>query len=127
MEPTKKQSDSSEAGPTGVVQVQFTIEDPGRGDAIIGSLLSERLAACGQRLGPVISRYWWRGAVERSDEWLVVLKTRDDLAGRAVASVMAHHPYETPEVVVIPVVGGAPDYLAWVVAETAEPSDCESS
>ncbi len=102
----------------GHVQVQFALDDPERADAIVEELLAGRLVACGQRLGPVVSRYRWRGATERAEEWLVLVKTRAELADRVVSAVVAAHPYETPEVLVLGVAGGAPGYLAWIDAET---------
>ena len=60
----------------GHVQIQFAIDDPERADAIVESLLARHLVACGQRIGPVTSRYWWNGSLEQSEEWLVLLKTR---------------------------------------------------
>jgi periplasmic divalent cation tolerance protein len=104
----------------GHVQVQFAIDDPERADAIVGSLLDRRLVACGQRLGPVRSRYWWEGSLEQNDEWLVLLKTRSEVASAVVDAVVADHPYETPEVVVVAIDGGHPGYLGWIDAVTAD-------
>jgi periplasmic divalent cation tolerance protein len=100
------------------VQIQFTIDDPVRADGIIDQLLAARLAACGQRLGPVISRYWWEGALERAEEWLVLVKTRGDLAAAAMDAVVAAHPYDTPEVVVLDLAAGSPSYLSWIDSVT---------
>lgn len=105
------------------VQVQFAIDDPERADAIVETLLAGRLIACGQRTGPVHSRYWWEGKREEADEWLVLMKTRADLAPAVVAAVIEHHPYETPEVVTLDVIGGAADYLAWIDEVTAAPAE----
>ena len=100
------------------VQVQFAIDDPDRADAIVGMLLDARLVACGQRLGPIVSTYRWRGALERADEWLVLLKTRADLADRVVDAVVGAHPYDTPEVATLGISGGSPGYLAWIAEST---------
>jgi periplasmic divalent cation tolerance protein len=104
------------------VQIQFTIDGRDSADGIIDALLAERLVACGQTVGPVVSRYWWQGAVQESEEWLVLLKTRADLSVPVVDAVLARHPYETPEVVVLPVIGGAPGYLRWIEEVTVQPS-----
>lgn len=96
------------------VQIQFTIDDPGRADGIIGRLLEDRLVACGQRLGPVVSRYWWEGSLHESEEWMVFLKTRSELAPTVIDAIVARHPYDTPEVVVVPIVDGARGYLGWI-------------
>ncbi len=103
------------------VQVQFTIDDPERADAIVEALLADHLIACGQRTGPIRSRYRWKDRMEQADEWLVLLKTRADLAPAVVAAVTHRHPYETPEVVTLELVGGAADYLAWI-DEVTEPA-----
>jgi periplasmic divalent cation tolerance protein len=102
------------------VQVQFTIDDPVVADDIVDALLTGRLVACGQRSGPLVSRYWWEGALQRSEEWLVVLKTRAELGTVVVETVCAHHPYEVPEVVVVAITDGNPDYLAWIDEVTTD-------
>lgn len=95
-------------------EIRFTIDDPGRADQITGLLLAERLVACGQRVGPVVSRYWWSGSLEQNEEWLVLLKTRSELADRVIATIATHHPYDTPEIVAVPVVAGLAGYLDWI-------------
>ena len=100
------------------VQIQFTVDDPGRADEIIEQLLVERLAACGQRIGPIVSRYWWGGAMERAEEWLVLVKTRGDLASAVMEAVVEAHPYDTPETVVLPITAGSPGYLSWIDSVT---------
>ena len=50
------------------VQIQFALDDADRADAIVGSLLDRHLVACGQRLGPAVSRYRWKGSVEQAEE-----------------------------------------------------------
>ena len=99
---------------TSHVQIQFTIDDRDGAEGIVDALLADRLVACGQTTGPVVSRYWWEGAVHRSEEWLVLLKTRAVLSDRVTEAILDRHPYETPEVVVLPVTGGSPDYLRWI-------------
>ena len=67
----------------------------------------------------MVSRYWWQGALERAEEWLVLLKTQAGLAPAVVEAVVAAHPYETPEVVVLDVAAAAPGYRAWIEEVTA--------
>jgi periplasmic divalent cation tolerance protein len=100
------------------VQVQFAIDDAERALAIVDELLGARLISCGQRLGPVTSRYRWQGRIEEAEEWLVLGKTTDDQIDAVVAAIAAAHPYETPEVIVTPIVGGLAGYLAWNEAES---------
>jgi periplasmic divalent cation tolerance protein len=100
------------------VQIQFAIDDPDRADEIIDQLLSDRLVACGQRIGPMVSRYWWDGSLASSEEWLVFVKTRSVLRSAVVEAVVGAHPYAVPEVVVVDIVDGAPDYLEWITEVT---------
>ena len=101
------------------VQVEFTIDDRAVGDAILDSLLADGMVACGQTVGPIVSRYWWDGSVQESEEWMVLLKTRTDLSAPVIDAIVAQHPYDTPEVVVLPIVDGALGYLEWIDEVTA--------
>lgn len=89
-------------------------EEAGR---IARLLVEERLAACVQILPPMRSIYRWRGALEESEERLLVIKTRRGLFEDLSRRVRASHSYEVPELLAVPVVDGAEDYLAWMDAE----------
>jgi periplasmic divalent cation tolerance protein len=86
-------------------------------EAIAEVLVAERLAACVQ-LTPIKSRYVWKGAVQRDDEILLLIKTKAALFEAVRARVRTLHSYETPEVLMLPVAEGDADYLAWLAAET---------
>lgn len=79
--------------------------------------VAERLAACAQ-ISEIRSLYWWEGAVQDSPEWRVDFKTPADLAGRLARFVEANHSYDTPEIVVTPIIAGSAAYLAWLDQET---------
>ncbi|HTT38391.1 MAG TPA: divalent-cation tolerance protein CutA [Burkholderiales bacterium] len=81
-------------------------------------LVSERLAACANVLAECASLYWWTGAVESAVETPVLIKTRAGLYAEVQAYILAHHPYEVPEVIAVPVTAGHPAYLEWVLQET---------
>ena len=102
------------------VQIQFTIDDMARADTIVESLLAQRLVACGQRTGPIVSRYRWKGSLRQSEEWLVLLKTRSELAERVIEEIVEGHPYETPEVIAVAITHGSAGYLQWIAESTAE-------
>lgn len=101
------------------IEVHFTIDDRDRGDAIAQSLLAARTVACWQRIGPIESHYWWQGAQESATEWRYSCKTSDLRLDEVVAAIVAGHPYEVPEVIATPLVGGAPPYLDWIATETS--------
>ncbi len=78
-------------------------------------LVSERLAACVNVLPSVSSVYRWAGVVEEADEALALVKTTSDRLEALTAQVRRLHPYDEPEVIALPVVGGSPSYLTWVI------------
>jgi periplasmic divalent cation tolerance protein len=81
-------------------------------------LVQRHLAACAQVGGPVRSVYRWEGAVEEQLEWVVTAKTISGRLPALEAAVRSMHPYDLPEVVALPVVGGSGGYLSWVAAES---------
>ena len=81
-------------------------------------LVEERLAACGHLTAAIRSIYRWEGTVHDEPEARVALHTRRSLVESIVARAAESHPYDVPCVIALPVVGGAPDYLRWVLDET---------
>jgi len=79
------------------------------------------LAACAQISGPVESIYRWQGMVESGKEWRGVVKTRSQLLPQLEALVIANHPYETPQFLVLPIVAGSKKYLDWLGECTTTP------
>jgi periplasmic divalent cation tolerance protein len=82
------------------------------------AIVERRLAACVNILPGMVSHYWWQGALERGEEAVMIIKTRALLAEKVRAAVKAGHPYTTPSILVLPVEGGDPDYLGWIMGET---------
>ncbi|OHB81516.1 MAG: cytochrome C biogenesis protein CcdA [Planctomycetes bacterium RBG_16_64_12] len=102
---------------TDYVQVVTTTERKEDAERIARALVEARLAACVQVLGPITSTYRWKGAVETSQEWQCVAKTRSDLYTRLEETVRGIHPYEVPEILAVPVATGSRAYLEWLDAE----------
>jgi len=99
------------------VQVITTIEKREDAEKIANALVEKRLAACVQILGPIVSTYWWKGNIERADEWLCIIKSKKDLYDVLEKSIKEIHPYETPEIFALSVVAGSKDYLKWLRRE----------
>jgi periplasmic divalent cation tolerance protein len=76
--------------------------------------LQARLAACANLISGVESHYWWQGRLESSTEVLVLFKTVKRHLPKLEKLVLANHPYDTPELVVLPLVAGSERYLAWL-------------
>lgn len=103
-----------------LVDVTITGPDAEHLAALTRSLVQQRLAACGNVIPQVRSIYRWHGGVEDDSEALVVLHTRKALVPAIVEYVDSEHPYDTPQVVALPVVAAHPGYRHWVLDETAE-------
>ena len=81
-------------------------------------LIEKRLAACVNITAPLTSVYRWKGVVEESQEWLLIIKSRRERFDQLRLALESAHSYELPEVLAIPVVDGSPNYLTWVDGET---------
>jgi periplasmic divalent cation tolerance protein len=77
-------------------------------------ILSERLAACVQILGPVSSLFWWEGKIQKDTEALLFLKTKKSCIDKIKEKVTTMHPYEVPELIFLPVDDGLPAYMEWM-------------
>ena len=99
--------------------VLMTAPDAEVAQRIARALVEERLAACVNVVSGVRSIYRWQGAVEDDAELLLVAKTAAARCEALAARVEALHPYELPEIVVLPVRGGGERYLDWVLSESS--------
>jgi periplasmic divalent cation tolerance protein len=95
-------------------QVTTTLPDRESAQRIGSRLVEERLAACAQVVGPVSSVYRWQGEVETAAEWYCHLKTTSARVSAMVSRIRELHPYETPEIIALPVAEGDPAYLRWI-------------
>jgi periplasmic divalent cation tolerance protein len=89
-------------------------------ERIAEALVERRLAACVNVLPGVRSIYRWKGAVERDEERLLVVKTRADRFDALRDAILTLHPYEVPEVVAVPIEAGSPGYLRWLDESVGE-------
>jgi periplasmic divalent cation tolerance protein len=95
-------------------QVTTTVATQADAERIAAALVEERLAACVQVAGPIMSIYRWQGAIERATEWHCHCKTTRARYPALEARLRELHPYETPEIIALPIVAGFPAYLAWI-------------
>lgn len=78
------------------------------------ALVSEQLATCVNRVPGMTSTYFWDGCLRDDAEILLIMKTTAARLAELQARLTALHPYELPELVALPVVGGNEPYLQWV-------------
>ena len=98
--------------------VYVTVETYSEAINIGRSVVTARLAACANVLNHVKSIYWWDGDIQESDEIVLLLKSRSSLIEPLIEKVRAVHSYDCPCIVVLPIEGGNPQYLEWIVEET---------
>ena len=99
---------------TEFVVVYVTAASAAEGARIAFALVEEQLAACVNRVDGVQSVYRWEGKVERSQESLLIVKTRADLLARVANRVRELHSYTVPEVIALPILQGDQGYLQWL-------------
>lgn len=88
-----------------------------KAEQLASSLVERRLAACVNIVGPIRSVYRWKDAIEREQEYLLLIKTTAERAADLAAAFSELHPYELPERVELTIDGGSEAYLNWLSAQ----------
>lgn len=105
--------------PADVVIVLTTFPVDEDAAALARTLVTEKLAACVNVLPPMPSIYHWEGAVAEVHEHQLIIKTLAPLVDALKARLDQLHPYDVPEILVLPVRDGSPGYLAWLAQSLA--------
>ena len=108
-------SDPSLAVPSSVV-VLCTAPDEATAQDLAAKVLAEKLAACATLIPGATSLYYWEGKLEQEYEVQMILKTTVSHQQALLECLKSHHPYQTPELLVLPVTHGDTDYLSWLNA-----------
>jgi periplasmic divalent cation tolerance protein len=95
--------------------VLVTAPDLKTARALAKAALQARLIACANLIPKIESHYWWRGKIESGREVLLILKTTKSKLAALEKLVLAEHPYDTPEFLVLPLSAGNKKYLDWLV------------
>jgi len=99
---------------TPYILVLVTTKDFEEAETIAKELLKQKLIACANIVNPVVSHFHWSGTINRSEECIVIMKSRGDLFPKICQQVKALHSYEVPEIIALPIMIGSSDYLAWI-------------
>lgn len=101
------------------VAIQIVTTTASRSDAekIATALVQQRLAACVQISGPILSCYRWQNQFETSEEWRCTIKTTQAAYDHVEQAIRRLHPYEVPEIVAIPIAIGSRNYLDWLAQQ----------
>ncbi|GAB4815006.1 hypothetical protein N2152v2_002052 [Parachlorella kessleri] len=113
-------STAGAAASTGAVVVYVTVPSKDVGRKIADSLVESKLAACVNIIPGLESIYVWEGKVNRDEELLLMIKSRESLVAELTQHVKGLHPYDECEVISLPISGGSMSYLKWVMDSTKE-------
>lgn len=91
-----------------------TCPDEESAETVANHLVDQQLAACVNIITGIRSVFRWKGEVESNKEVLLVIKTMLHVYDRMEQVILQHHPYELPEVVIVPITNGNSDYLSWI-------------
>ena len=103
--------------PDATVVVLTTLASEEEAVPFVRTLLDLRLIACGTILPPARSFYRWKGKLADETEVVVLLKTRRERLDGLKEAFERLHPYDTPELLALPVHTGLAPYVAWIAAE----------
>ncbi len=94
--------------------VLVTAPDLATARKLARAALRARLIACANLVPRIESHYWWRGKIESGAEVLLVMKTTGARLAALQKLILAKHPYDTAEFIVLPISRGSRRYLAWL-------------
>lgn len=100
------------------ILVLTTVPEEKSGQKIATHLLEERLAACVTISPACQSLYWWKEKITKESEHILFIKTKAALYSELEKKIREIHPYEVPEIIVLPIQKGSADYLNWIEKET---------
>ena len=99
------------------IVVFITAKDKEEAQKIANTLLKQRQVACANIVPEVESRFWWKDKLDKAQESLLVIKTKDTLLPDIIKAVKKIHSYSVPEIIAMPIVGGNQEYLDWIDSE----------
>ena len=86
-------------------------------------LVEKKLVACANVVPQVHSLYWWKGKIADEKECLMILKSSRELFTALRLEVEKLHSYSVPEVIALPIIDGAPNYLNWITESVSASLD----
>lgn len=99
---------------TDKVLVLTTAGTQAEAQTIAKQLVESRLAACINLIPRIQSVYRWKGKLESTEEYLLIIKTSKTRATSVEAAIKEIHSYDLPECIVVPLENGSEEYLKWI-------------
>ena len=100
--------------PDQIVLALSTFPDREIAQRISNQLVTEKFVACANILPAIESVYRWKEKLESGTETLVFFKLSEDRQSAFQDKLRSLHPYEVPEIILVPISSGLPEYLRWV-------------
>ena len=105
--------------PNAVRVILVTHPDADGARGLARNLIEGRMAACVNLIPGLTSVYRWEGEIQEDNEVLMVIKTAEHRIGPLKHKISKAHPYDNPEILILPTDGGSRKYLDWIVSETS--------
>ena len=83
-------------------------------EKIIKNLLTSKVAACCSILPGIHSHFIWNDKIENQTEFLLMIKTKEENFKIVEKIILDSHPYQTPEILAVPVCHGNHEYISWI-------------
>jgi periplasmic divalent cation tolerance protein len=98
-----------------------TVEKRADAGRLAAAAIAQNLAVCVQIDGPITSHYRWKGRDEKAEEFRLCFKVLENHAAALERHVLAHHPYEVPEWLVVRAERVGEKYLSWATTNSSTP------
>ena len=102
-----------------VAVIYSTIGDIEDARRIAHTLVEEQLVACVNIIPNIESVYRWDKKIEEDEECIFIAKTSDENVDKTIIRIKSLHPYELPDIIVLPIIGGLIEYLDYISNETS--------
>tara|TARA_E500000075_G_scaffold58318_1_gene52544 strand:- start:50 stop:364 length:315 start_codon:yes stop_codon:yes gene_type:complete len=99
---------------TDIVIIETTFDDKAEAIKCRNYLITKKLAACVQMLGPIESTYEWEGQIATEEEWCLRIKTKAEKFDKVEKTIQDLHSYDVPEIIAYPLEYVSDGYSKWL-------------